>query len=125
MVQNRAIPNVDIGEDGKPTKESLNNVLKYISHVAGHGGPIEGAYVESEEFDAMNNYAQSRMDENTDIKREEYNILNNNCSTFAEDVLKQDRDVEDKIPLSKLNIPNGIVKKWQKIFTPIKYYPEK
>ena len=123
IVLNRAIPNVDMGKDGKPTEESLYNVLKYISHIAGHDGPIEGAYVESDEFDAMNNYAQSRIDRNVDIGRESYNIFENNCSTFAEEVLKQDKNVEDQIPASIINVPNRIVKKWQKVFTPIKYEP--
>lgn len=82
-----------MGEDGKPTKESLDIVFNVISHTAGHDGRIEGAYVESNEFEVMNDYAQSLMAENENRGREKYNIMSNNCSTFAEEVLKQDESI--------------------------------
>ena len=122
IVRNIKVPNVVLGEDGKPTKESLDIVFNVISHTAGHDGRIEGAYVESNEFEVMNDYAQSLMAENENRGREKYNIMSNNCSTFAEEVLKQDESIRKKSPTSLFNIPNSVVKKWQKEFTPISYY---
>ena len=124
IVRNIKVPNVVLGEDGKPTKESLDIVFNVISHTAGHDGRIEGAYVESNEFEVMNDYAQSLMAENENRGREKYNIMSNNCSTFAEEVLKQDESIRKKSPTSLFNIPNSVVKKWQKEFTPISYYNE-
>ncbi len=121
IVRNIRVPNVVIGEDGRPEKESLDKVFGAISQIAGDGGKIEGAYVESNEFEAMNDYAQSLMAENENPEREPYNIINNNCSTFAEDVLKQDRNIEKKAPISLFNIPNSVVKKWQNEFIPISF----
>ena len=121
IVRNIKVPNVVIGEDGRPEKESLDKVFGAISQIAGDGGKIEGAYVESNEFEALNDYAQSLMTENENPEREPYNIMNNNCSTFAEDVLKQDRNIEKKAPISLFNIPNSVVKKWQNEFIPISF----
>ena len=121
IVRNIKIPNVDIGEDGKPTKESLDIVFGAISHLVGHDGPIEGAYVVSDEFKTMDDYAQALLLENDNSERERYNIIRNNCSTFAEDVLMQDENIKKKIQSSKINIPNIIVKKWQEVFIPVNY----
>ena len=123
MVRNITVPNVVIGENGMPTEESLNASLKVISEKSGHGGRIEGAYVKSDEFHKMNNYAQSIMDEKDNVNRETYDLLNKNCSTFAEDVLKQDNTINESVKKSVINIPNFIIKKWQNLFTPIKYNP--
>ena len=125
VVRKPKIPDVIIGADGKPTEESLNAVLSEISEKAGHGGPIEGAYVESDNFKDMNDYAKEQMNNNSNEDRKEYNIINNNCSTFAEDVLKQDKDVEKQAPTVLINKPNSVVKKWQNVFTPIRYEPNK
>lgn len=121
IVRNVTIPNVKIGEDGKPTEESLNNVLKIISEKAGHNGPIEGAYVESEEFESMNNYAIEQMSQNDNPDREKYSTLKNNCSTFAEDVLKQDKTVRKNAPHPLINRPNGVIRLWQKSFSSLSY----
>lgn len=77
------ISNVVIGEDGKPTTESLNKVLGQISSKSGQGGKIEGAYVISDEFDAMNDYAQSKLKENSDPDREPYSLSGNNLWDFC------------------------------------------
>ena len=124
IVRNREVPNVEIGKDGFPTTESLNNVLYAISAASGHGGRIEGAYVKSDQFEKMNNFAQSMMSESNNPDRDPYNLLNNNCSTFAEDVLKQDNNVKENVKNSTINRPNAVVKKWKQIFTPINFNPK-
>ena len=59
-------------ETGKPTVESMNKVMSEISKV-GQGGRIEGAYIESDKFKEMNDYAQSKKAENDNPDRKEFN----------------------------------------------------
>jgi hypothetical protein len=85
---------VVIGKDGKPTIKSLNKVMKQLSDKAGHGGDIEGAYIISDKFKEMDDYSKSKMAENNDPDRKPYSITGNNCGTFAEDVITQDKNVD-------------------------------
>jgi len=125
IVKTFSVSNVKIGTDGKPTQESLNKVLAQISKEKGQGGKIEGAYVKSNKFKEMNDYAKSKMAENSDPKRKEYSLTNNNCGTFAADVLKQDSKVKDNAPTTIIARPNGMVKDWQDKFDKITYDPVK
>ena len=113
------IPDVKI-KDGKPTEESLNIVLKTISDDAGHHGNIDGAYIDSDEFEKMNNYAIKKYQESNPIvggenykkDREEYDITSNNCATFAADVVNQDENV--KRPLLVFDkSPKNMVSEYQ------------
>ncbi|GAB6121780.1 RHS repeat domain-containing protein [Dysgonomonas termitidis] len=125
LVQTHSVSNVKIGKDGKPTEESLNKVLGQISDKAGQKGKIEGAYVESDKFDEMKDYAESKKAENSNSDRKEYTLTGNNCGTFAADVLKQDPDVKKKAPTTIIARPNGMVKDWQSNFEKITYDPNK
>ena len=53
IVRTFAVPDVKMGQDKKPTLESLNKTLSIISEQAGHAGRIEGAYIESDKFKEM------------------------------------------------------------------------
>ena len=96
------VSNVTIGKDGKPTINSLNKVLGELSKKAGQGGRIDGAYIISDEFEKMNDYANSKFmesnpsDGNTayNKNRKPYSILRHNCGTFAADVINQDESVD-------------------------------
>ena len=125
VVRTCAVPNVKIGQDKKPTLESLNKTLSIISEQAGHAGRIEGAYIESDKFKEMKNYAESKIAENANSKRKEYSLRNNNCGTFAADVLKQDPSVKDKAPVIIDPRPNSIVKEYQDNFKSLNYDPKK
>ena len=125
IVRTFAVPNVKIGQDKKPTLESLNKTLSIISEQAGHAGRIEGAYIESDKFKEMKNYAESKIAENANSKRKEYSLRNNNCGTFAADVLKQDPSVKDKAPVIIDSRPNSIVKEYQNSFKSLNYDPKK
>ena len=125
VVRTFAVPNVKIGQDKKPTLESLNKTLSIISEQAGHAGRIEGAYIESDKFKEMKNYAESKRAENANSKRKEYSLRNNNCGTFAADVLKQDPSVKDKAPVIIDPRPNSIVKEYQDNFKSLNYDPKK
>ena len=125
VVRTFAVPNVKIGQDKKPTLESLNKTLSIISEQAGHAGRIEGAYIESDKFKEMKNYAESKIAENANSKRKEYSLRNNNCGTFAADVLKQHPSVKDKAPVIIDPRPNSIVKEYQDNFKSLNYDPKK
>ncbi len=117
-VRNYPVPDVEI-VDGEPTIESLDTVLGYISEISGKGQAVEGAYVESDNFDAMNDYAEEIMN---DQNREPYNILTNNCGTFADDVISQDEEVSTPI----LNDPRPVdmIKKYQNKFKKVSHDPK-
>ena len=125
IVRTFAVPDVKMGQDKKPTLESLNKTLSIISEQAGHAGRIEGAYIESDKFKEMKNYAESKIAENANSKRKEYSLRNNNCGTFAADVLKQDPSVKDKAPVIIDSRPNSIVKEYQNSFKSLNYDPKK
>ena len=61
IVRNYRVSDVKINENGEPTKVSLEKVLKEISDTSGQGGRIEGAYIKSDEFDLMKEYAEQRL----------------------------------------------------------------
>ena len=125
IVRTFAVPDVKMGQDKKPTLESLNKTLSIISEQAGHAGRIEGAYIESDKFKEMKTYAESKIAENSNPKRKEYSLRNNNCGTFAADVLKQDPSVKDKAPVIIDPRPNSIVKEYQDNFKSLNYDPKK
>ncbi len=117
-VRNITVPDVVIDpETNKPTEESLNKVLGVISQKAGQGGKIEGAYVISDEFKAMNDYAQQKLKESNpgnpdyDKDREPYTLTGNNCGTFAADCINQDPTVDQ--PLIINPSPTNIVDEYQ------------
>lgn len=99
-----------------PTQESLNKVLKQISVKSGHGGKIEGAYIKSDKFKKMNDYAKGRMQDNSKPDREEYDLLDNNCGDFAEDVVKQDENVAEDAPTIIDPRPNSMIEEYQDEF---------
>lgn len=113
IVRNIPVSNVKMGKDGMPTQKSLDKVMKQISDKAGHEGKIEGAYVKSDKFKEMNDYAKGKMSENSNPDREEYNLMNNNCGTFAEDVVKQDEEVAEDAPTTIDPRPNSMIEEYQ------------
>jgi len=108
--RNVRVPNVII-KDGRPTNESLNNVLKTISKTSGDNGDINGAYVKSDEFEAMQTYAEGVVSEASNPNRTSYDIFTNNCATFAEDVITQDESV--KKPTIFIHTPVNTVEEYQ------------
>lgn len=113
---------------GKPTQESLNKVLGQISEKAGHGGKIQGAYVEGD-FNKMNNYAQEKLKE-SNPQYEEYNkdrklytLSGNNCGTFGSDVLKQDPEAKKQAPWILNPTLDNIAEEYQDNFPMVDYNP--
>jgi len=124
LVRKVTVSDVEIGPDGKPTDKSLNKVLGQISKKSGHGGRIEGAYVKSNDFDAMNDFAQKLLSQNSDPDRKPYSITSNNCGTFGCDVLNQDPDVAANSPSIFDPRPNSIIEEYQDVFDKVSYDPE-
>jgi len=123
-VRNVRVPNVKIGKDGKPTVESLNKVLAKISKASGKGGKIEGAYIKSDKFDEMRDYAEGRLKENSNSERKSYDIQTNNCGTFACDVVKQDETVKDDAPGIVDPRPTSVIDEYRGTFDKVDYDPK-
>ncbi len=88
LVKRQTVPDVVMGKDGRPTADSMNSLLSAVSKKAGHGGRVEGAYVQSDSFDKMVGFTEGRMAGNADPKREPYGITDNNCGTFMKQTLE-------------------------------------
>ena len=110
-----------MGEGGKPTTKSLNKVLSKISKLSGKSGRIKGAYIKSDDFDAMKDYAEGIMKKNNNSDRKPYNIFNNNCGTFACDVLNQDTDINKESPGIIDPRPNSIIDEYRDEFDKVDY----
>ena len=122
-VRTYPIPNVVIDENGLPTPESLNRVLRMVSEISGQNGRIEGAYIKSRRFKAMLEYAENREKENSDPKRFPYSIVFNNCVSFASQVLDQDVKVQFLSPILRVPIPNIRIRQYQLFHKRISYSP--
>jgi len=96
-----------------------------ISKKSGEGGKIEGAYIKSDDFKDMNDYAKGKMTENSNPNREEYSLTSNNCGTFAADVTNQDKDVKKEAPTIIDPRPNSIIGEYQQKYPDVKYDPKK
>lgn len=121
VVRNIPVSNVTMGKDGKPTPQSMQKVLGQISDKAGHGGAVEGAYVKSDNFAAMQNYAEGRMAQNTDQNRESYSLTSNNCATFATSVINAGESSFN----SSAIVPTSAVNDWQNGHDKVTYDPTK
>jgi hypothetical protein len=88
LVRSISVPNVVMGSNGRPTEESLNRVLGAISRLAGQGGRISGVYIDNDNFEQMERYAQERLGQNNNPRRESYKLSTNNCGHFMQDVLE-------------------------------------
>ena len=124
IVRNVSVSDVKMGKNGMPTQKSMDKVMKQISDKAGHGGKIEGAYVKSDKFMEMNDYAQDKMKDNSNPDRKEYSLTSNNCGTFAADVVKQDEKVKKDAPVIVDPRPNSIVEEYQGNFQGVHYDPK-
>ena len=128
-VRNVRVSDVVIGDDGRPTQESLTKVLKEISEKSGKGGRIEGAYTYGD-FKTMNDFASALLKQSNpeykeyDKDRKPYKLLNNNCATFACDVLKQIGLTQQEAPWILDPRPSNYASEYQNEFDSVSYDPE-
>jgi RHS repeat-associated protein len=87
-VRGQYTPSVVIGDDGKPTQASLDNLYGYISKHYGENSHVTATYYQDADNKKIIRFAKQRMN---DKNRKPYNILNNNCKTFAQDAINAGR----------------------------------
>ena len=128
-VRRVTIPDVIIGEDGKPTAASLKKVMNAISKRSGQGGRIEAAYTKGD-FKTMNDYAQAMLkrtnpgNEEYDKDRDPYDLFSNNCGTFACDVLNTDEINDALSPWIIIPTPDNMAEEYQDEFDSVSFNPE-
>ncbi len=83
LVMRRPVPDAVI-KNKLPTMTSLLVTLRRVSQQSGQHTRIEGAFIElpTGSFDKMLAYAQGRLKDNTDPKREPYSLTSNSCLHF-------------------------------------------
>lgn len=87
--------NLEFGEDGLPTAESLQGLLEELTEASSGGNALVGAYFETDKVGDMQAFVQ---DLRTNDNREPYSVLSNNCGSFCVNVLNQDQAIKDRSP---------------------------
>jgi len=125
-VRHYAVSDVVMGKDGLPTPESLSKVMGEISAISGQGGNIEGAYIQNEDFKTMNNYAQEKLQENTDSDRKPYSWTPpmNHCGTFSWKVADAAKDVSIPQKVQDTWTPNTMIQALQRTYHCMHYDSE-
>jgi hypothetical protein len=84
------MPDVEIGQGGRPIHSSLRRSLALASARGGQHGRIMGAYVELGPggFDRVLRYCLQRVAENGDSTREPYSLTSRSCIHFVADALE-------------------------------------
>lgn len=72
------IPDVEIGEDGVATKESLKKLYKYLSKNLGKGSKVSAKYYKDSDFQGTVDFAEGFRKKHPD-----YHLRKNNCKTFG------------------------------------------
>jgi len=87
-VRKRVVPDAKASK-GKVDVGSLKEVLSRISITSGQGGRISGVYIQVQgKFKVMDDFAQSKVKENQDAARQEYNLLSHSCVHFMKAVVE-------------------------------------
>ncbi len=123
FVNSYSVPDAIMDEEGNPTEASINKVLAFISKKSGQNGRIKGAYIKSNLFSEMNDFAQNSIKNNNNPERRTYSITSNNCGTYACDVLKQDPTIRNSAPWIFDPRPNSLINEYQRIFQPLNFEP--
>jgi len=117
-----SIPDAKLGKNGKPTRDSLRNLLSNISRKSGQQGRIEGAYIElaNGKFASMLQYANMRVQQNGDPKRPPYTLIGNSCMHFSRSVAEAGGA---KMPLIIDPRPNSFIAEVQSSYPKVKFLP--
>jgi hypothetical protein len=111
-VREWSVVDVKMGPDGKPTKESLDKLMKDVSRKAGQGGKVEAAYFDTtnQETKNMNKHALDNKAQNESKDKEASSLLDNNCGTFVNETLEAG-GVDTPWLLDPR--PNSMIDEWQ------------
>ncbi len=82
------VPSVQFGKNSLPTPASMDRLLAYVSTQSANGSPIRGGYFKSADAATMNEYAESRMLQNSDPNRKAYDLMSYSCNTFVKQTLE-------------------------------------
>jgi hypothetical protein len=89
LTRRQSLPDMGVTKSGEPVWATLRRVLKAASSKGGQGGKITAAWiVVPGKFQDMLDYCERRMKENTDAKRESYDLLFNSCNHFMKGVIE-------------------------------------
>lgn len=99
-------------------------MLRLMKRLAEIGkGRVQGSYIPSDRYDEMKDYAENRISQNDYVHRQRYDILDNNCGTFACDVARQDPLIKSDMPWIIDPRPNSMILELQAVFEDINYTP--
>jgi RHS repeat-associated protein len=87
----RRVPDVTIGPNGKPTRESLARLYDFASRNYGKGSRVEATYYDDADYQRVIDFAMQRM---RDPNRRAYswNLLKpNHCYSFANEAIQAGR----------------------------------
>ena len=88
VVRNISVPDL-VMKDGKPTKSSMLELMRSLSKKTGKNGNITASYHKNaNNFNGMLEYAMARKNQNSNPDRRPYSVRNNNCDTFADQVIR-------------------------------------
>jgi RHS repeat-associated protein len=89
LMRTQPTPPVERDATGDITPESMTNLLKALSQEAGRGGQVDALVIQTTELqdDVMEAYLESRLKQNSDPKRQKYDIGSHNCGTLICDTL--------------------------------------
>lgn len=90
-VRRRWVPNVEIGDDGRPTPESLEDLYDFMSTNYGKDSEVSATYYSDANYKKIVDYARRVMN---DPKRQRYSLLRNNCFSFAADAIEAGQRAE-------------------------------
>ena len=82
------IPDLVMGEDGRPTADSMKNLTNFLSKNIGKGSSVSYRYFDDADHRKVIDYAERMM---RDRNRDPYSVWTNNCKTFANDAIQQAR----------------------------------
>lgn len=103
LVRQIVIPNVRFNREGEVSKDSLRPVLRKLSDRSGQGGRILASYLIGVNYDAMFRFAERARNNWPD-----YHWYHNNCTTFADAVLRAG-DPPHAPLVTTITIPRNLV----------------
>lgn len=101
-------PNLTMGKNGVPTRDSLKAYMAVLSTEAGQGMPVNAAYFVNDKPAEMTKFAEERRQDSS--KQGAYSLTDNNCATFTEDVLDAGGE---RLDASVVNSPGNVMQELQ------------
>lgn len=89
IVRNKAVPNITMDVDGEPNLLELKATFRAITEQSGKKTSINSvSYLTPGKFNNGLTFCQGRLDQNSDPQRQAYDVVLNNCVSFADQTAK-------------------------------------